>query len=409
MNESNADEFHALIDNRARWLAAMGETSESVARVANKAKHLDRLSQAAVGAIRSTPFGMASRAIDTVRSLTSYARTAGGVGAASGMVSGAVDVVGSKLLDRATADTLWLSAESDDLEPVMADAKRQTIPRVSQLALEVGAATQTFSVRNVVRTAVGPVVTRFAGAAVAASVDSWMAAIGSPASGCAARLIVHAFDEAAHRVGPEYLFARKDWDTQYELLRTMGWAKPLAAVATRVAHFPLDVATDSLTAVRTLFTATSLAKTAVLTGGLGAAAAGKAAATHAASAASLSPPKVDAIGQAVNTVLTVPVIAMWTTADVCTGVLSESAKAALQSEVRRRVQQRTPVAIEVVDGDLEAQRDARSSVEGSDVSSDERPHTGHRGRFASRLADVPALPAIPEVPLGSLVPRRFLT
>lgn len=350
-NDANRAELDALIADRAKRLAAKGETAQTVIHVVSKARHLDRLSQAAVGAVRSVPFGAATIALDSMPGLTAYARTPTQAGAAGGMVSGIADTLGTGLLARSTANTLWLIAEHDELEAVMAEAKQQTSPKPSRLALEVGAAIQAFSVRNIIRTAVGPIITHTVGAAAAASTDSWIAAIGSPVAGSVGRLAMHAFDEANHRVGPEYLFARKDWEARFDQLKSVGWSDPIVGGAKRLARIPLDVATDSLSAVRSLFTATSVVKNGVaLTGGFGAVAAAKAAAQQAARNAALSSPAVEAIGQAVNTALSAPVFSAWTTADIYGGLLSEKAVTTLQNIGRLPARHRGPIM-----EDIEAQ------------------------------------------------------
>ncbi|MEI8634316.1 hypothetical protein P4S72_24250 [Vibrio sp. PP-XX7] len=122
MNGENHQALQALIHNRAARLNEMGETPASIDAVLTKGQRLDRLAVAASGTINSVPFGSASRLLDVVPSLTALATTPAQVGLIAGAFSGIADTVGSKALEKATSDILWLTAKDEELEPVMRNA-----------------------------------------------------------------------------------------------------------------------------------------------------------------------------------------------------------------------------------------------------------------------------------------------
>lgn len=333
----NRLDFQMLIEQRATRLNDLGETPQSIEAVLAKGQKLDRVAQAAVGTVRSVPFGIASRMLDTVPALTSFARTPAQIGYTAGLFSGAVDSYGGGggVLKKATSDTQWLAAKPDDLEPVMARAAKDKQPGLGRVAVEVGAAFQTYSLRNVLRIGAAALSTHTLGNKGAAEVDSWLAATGSPVAGAAAYAALQHLNEKNHRVGPEYLLGRRDWEAQYMALKdTNPWTAPLANAGKRLAKVPLDMATDSLEAIRTLGNATDLIKSAgVLGGGFAGILAAKSAATEAATRHGLPEPAVAAIGQAVNTLASAPVFATWTTADVMTGAALDKAVETLQEQV----------------------------------------------------------------------------
>jgi hypothetical protein len=339
IHEGNREAFEALIANRAAALDAKGETPTGLRAVLSKGLQFDRASQGTVGFVRSVPFGIASRAFDAIPALTSFAKTPAQVGAVVGAGSGVTDTVGGSLLNRATRDTQWLDAEPGKLEPEMAQAQEAARPSMKRVAAEVSAAFQTYTLRNVGRTVVGPLVTKTHGALTAANVDSWLAATGGPVAGAAAYLALHQINTSAHRSGPEYLLGRTDWETHYDALKDATWGTQLKGAAKRAVHLPIDIATDALSAARNVFTATNVVKNAgALGGGFAGVLAGKTAATKAAQHLSGGAAAVSAVGQAVNTVLSAPVYATWTAVDVMGPSLIDKAVGRLQSHAQAPAQ-----------------------------------------------------------------------
>ena len=332
VTEQNREAFTQLIEQRATRLNEMGETPESVEATLAKGQKLDRVSQGVVGALKSVPFGAASRLLDTVPALTAFAPTTALVGLTAGVISGAADVIGGGVLKRATSDTQWLTAKPEELETVMADAAKAREPSLKQSTLEAGVAFQTFSIRNTLRLGAATIGAETMTKPAAQEMDSWLSAAGSPASGSAAYLALQAMSERNHRTGPEYLLGRQDWEAQYTTLKDVNPLKdPLIYGAKRLAHIPVDMATDGLEATRKFFTATSLVQNVgMLGGGIAGTLAAKEAVEKAAVRAGFSEPAVAAAGHAVNTVLSAPVYAAWTTASVLTGPATDKAANFLQ-------------------------------------------------------------------------------
>ena len=330
MNEANAAAFESLIEDRSRRLHEMGETPETVAAVLSKGSKLDYAAQAAIGVVRSVPFAIASRAFDVVPALTSFVRTPAQAGAVVGAGSGAMDTVGGAILKNATSDVTWMTAGRDQLAPVMAEAKDAVQPSGARLAAEVSGAFQTYSARNVIRTVVAPLAEHAYGAKDATNIDSWIAAAGGPVAGGAAYVAMEYMNQSNHRAGPEFLLGRNDWEAQFLALKNSGPLDVAKSVGTRLAGLPMDVVNETAAGVRDLFTGTNLIKNgAMLAGGFAGVQAAKAAVVahaephHGASA-------VAAIKQATNTVLSAPVFAGWTTADVMAGPALDQAKQRIQ-------------------------------------------------------------------------------
>ncbi|GFZ59336.1 hypothetical protein PSE10B_04450 [Pseudomonas amygdali pv. eriobotryae] len=111
------EQIDALIDARARRLSEQGETRASIGETFAKAEKFDRLATTASSALRATPFAAASvlqymqPAINKgdwlpapLKPLTPFI---------SGALSGAMDQVGTKMMDRATGDLHYLSTSPD--------------------------------------------------------------------------------------------------------------------------------------------------------------------------------------------------------------------------------------------------------------------------------------------------------
>ncbi len=318
---TNDAQFEILIQQRAERLQAMGETPATVAAVLAKGANRDRLAQATVGFVRSVPFGIASRLFDVKQALTAFAKTPAQIGSVVGAGSGAADTFGGTLLGKATSNTQWLAASPDHLEPVMAQAHKAAQPSLGRLAAEVSLAFQTYSLRNVIRTGVAPLAVHAAGAATAANVDSWIASVGGPLAGAAAYMAMQHMNETHHRTGAEYLLGRTDWEDQFKLLKQSTWTDPLVGTGKRAAKLlVVDLATETLAATRSLFTATNLIKNVgALAGGFAGVLTAQTAVGKAATDAGYTEAAVAAVKRAASTVLSAPVYAMWTTADVMAG------------------------------------------------------------------------------------------
>ncbi|CAH0441665.1 hypothetical protein [Ralstonia pseudosolanacearum] len=351
-NGANDAQFEVLIQSRAERLNEMRETPASLAETLSKAVHQDRLAQATVGFLRSVPFGVASRVFDVKQALTAFARTPAQIGAVVGAGSGMADAFGGSLLTKATANTQWLATSVEHLEPVMAQSHRAMQPSLGRLGVEVSAAIQAYSARNVVRTGVAPLATYALGAATAANVDSWIAAVGGPVAGAAAYLAMQHMNETQHRTGAEYLLGRTDWEAQFRQLKQSTWTDPLKGAAKRAAKLPVDLLTETLAATRSLFTAANIIKNAgALGGGFAGVLTAQTAAGRMATNAGAREEAIVAFKRAIGTVLSAPVYAAWATADVMAGPIVDAAAGRIRQAFAPRPQA-VPPAYTAIDLDI---------------------------------------------------------
>ncbi|WP_067705490.1 hypothetical protein [Erwinia sp. ErVv1] len=334
----NQADFHQLIEDRTRQLHAMNETPESIEAVLTKGSRLDRVAQVSRGAVRAIPFAVASVAFDRIPQLSAFAHGAAQLGMHAGLQSGIADTFGCALLDKATADTQWLAAEHNELEPVMQQAAEAKQPTTGRLAAEYAAAIQAYSVRNVVRLGTAAAVTATAGAKTAAAVDSWLTAGGGLAAGGAMSAVTHAVNSKYSREGAEYLFGRMDWKQRYSALKNShGLTAPLQGAGKRLAKFPVDVATESLSAGREVLTASGMTKNALLAGGFAATLSARTAVSQAMSSKGFNAASTAAMNHLTNLALSMPVFASVPAAEILAPLAAERASKALQKALPKAV------------------------------------------------------------------------
>lgn len=332
----NHAEMHALIESRTRELHKMGETPASIEAVLGKGHQLDRLGQVARGAVRAIPFAVASVAYDKVPLLSTFAHTAAEIGLHAGLQSSIADTIGTTLLNRATATNPWLSAKDSDLHPAMREAVKETKPGLLTTVVETGLAIQTYSARNLARLATAATLTHLAGAKVAGEADTWLSAAGGLVAGGAMNAILHAVDESKGRTGPEYLLGRNDWQQKFtELKNTHVVSDTAKNAAQRMVRLPLDIATDSLGAVRNVFSAPGLGKTAMLAGGFAGVTALRSIIGGAIASASprINAASLSAISHAANVVASAPVFFAVPAAEILADAAAGKMTQALQEKV----------------------------------------------------------------------------
>ncbi|MCF5167305.1 type III effector protein RopAA [Pseudomonas congelans] len=318
---SNREAFQTLIDDRARRLALDGETAQSVDAVMIKGSRLDRASNSAVGFTRAIPFGAASLALDMVPAITGNGavKSTLALSAISGLVSTAADTIGNGLMHRATSNTQWLVADDDALDPLMSAAAASVKPDLVTQAAERSLTFQAFTVRNVLRTVVQPVLTQALDKKTASKAGSVYTAIDTPAFGIAAYHWQESIDRAKHRVGPEYLLGREDWHQRFKDLKAYGLNDAVSGLAKRMAKLPLDAMRDSSKSLQALVTPTGLVSgLGALAGGITANNLAQALVTEAAKNAKFSPAAVVALSKATMTAIGIPATIAWTTTAVLT-------------------------------------------------------------------------------------------
>lgn len=329
---TNRAALTALVESRMQGLMEMGETQESIETTFANGRRHDIGAEGARGFCGSVPFGLASRLLDTTPAIgdtvvsglnalpvVKHAPDAFKGGVAGGLVSGGADHIGSQALAPAMKDIQWLSSSAEDLEAPMAEAKARADAGMLRAVEQNATAIQTFTVRNVIRGIVGPAITAAGRVAAATQTDSLLAAIGSPLSGAGFNLLNRHFAEQDHRIGPEYLLGRADWQQQYRALKGATWKGAVANGAGRVAKAVINTVDATLSAPNTILSAPGIVTNAVvLGGGLGAASLATAAAGALAKKHGAGEAGVVAAEHAARTVSSAGVFATWTTAAIVT-------------------------------------------------------------------------------------------
>lgn len=336
VNDDNRMAFADLIGQRTDALVAMQHTAERIAANVEKANQFDWLAVATTGAVNSLPFAGATVAIDTAAALTAPAQgSPAGTGLMAGVESAVADNAGTSLLTTGTHNARWLKPGAASLEDVMREALEDKAPAFWKHALQTGAAYQTYTLRNAVRTAAVPAVYAAAGKAAKSTADTTIAAAGGPLAGAGAYMAMRRFDQMNAQEGPGLFFGQRNWESLYRQLDSATWGTQLRNGGVRALRFPLDVATHSVGAVKSLFKPAQMVQTGVLGAGFAGVAAAKSAATHAMENAGYGPVATEFVGQAVNTVASAPVFALWTTAAVGTGPAAQAAAEGIQGIGRR--------------------------------------------------------------------------
>nr|WP_298116402.1 hypothetical protein [uncultured Pseudomonas sp.] len=265
VTEQNRGAFTQLIEQRATRLNEMGETPQSIEATLAKGQMLDRVSRPLAGFVNSIPYGAASAKLSTIPALSPDHKVLSSF--TGGVFGGAMDKVagGTGLLKNATSDTLWLSAKPDELEPVMADAAKAREPSLARKAGEAALTIQTFSLMGVAHTALVPAALKMTEKAAAAMTTTINVA-GTPILGAASSSAQHHINESNHRVGPEYLLGKQDWEASYTALKNYSARDAMTNLGKRTAQLPVDIATNGLQAIRDFGNAGSLLQN---VGGLG--------------------------------------------------------------------------------------------------------------------------------------------
>ena len=310
VNDANREAFATLVDNRAAVLEEMGHDAERIRQNMRKANTFDLVTAGVTGAVTAAPFAIASVVLDTVPALMSMANgSPAGEGAIAGAVAGAADVAGCSLLGPSTRNTRWLKADPSRMEPPMQQALQQGSPDLKTQAAYSALGLQTYTARNLLRTAATPLAQSFGGTAARTAVDTVLAAGGGVAAGALTGVTSRYFDQRNGMDGPALLLAHQDWRNLYTQLDTATWTSQAGNALARVGAFPGDVATGTLGAVQSLFTPSGVGEQVLLTTGFSGINAAKQAVVQGATAAGLNPPAAQFLGQVVNTVLSAPLYA----------------------------------------------------------------------------------------------------
>jgi hypothetical protein len=321
MSQDQKAALQDLIGDRAESLSRMGYTRESLEQLMLKGTVMDRLADAGAGAVKSLGFGTASAVVDFVPGSTAIAnKHPAKTGAIAGAIAQGMDSGTSSIVSRRLSDRKWMEPSRADLHPAMLPLVDATAADAATRVKEFGVAFQTYSGRNAVRLAADGVAAAVGGSKAKAVTDGVISAAGSPVAGSLAYLALNKFDKDAHRIGPEYLLGRNDWQDQIKALEQATHGGQAVHGAARVANAVIDVLRDPLgTAGRVVtdgLSPTGLGQAASLVGGF----AGVVVATSAVAKAMVArgfkadDPKVVVAQQAVALLMSAPVYAAWTSA-----------------------------------------------------------------------------------------------
>jgi len=248
--DGNAHALATLIARRSRLLAHHGETRASVKAAFSKANQMDTVAAALRGALGSLAFAIAgllsdntpvndimAAAIDHVPGVRELPRSVR-LGFVSGALSGVMDEVWDKALTSAMKDTQWLHGASEQLQPVMQEAKHRVQASLGRALAEHGFAIQTFRIRDWLR--IGA--TFFGASKLSASILG--AVLGMAIGGAGYTSLLKIFDDKHHRIGAAFFLGKAEsdeaWLEQFQKLKHATWTDAVANGAGRLVKAIVD-------------------------------------------------------------------------------------------------------------------------------------------------------------------------
>lgn len=339
------EKIDELISSRAKTLLRHNETRSSIADTFAKAQKLDRLATTASSSLRAVPFAAAS--------VLQYMQPAINKGdwlptslkpltpLISGALSGAMDQIGTSMMNRATGDIHYLKTAPEDLHDVIADSARRQAPGLTRQSVDLGIAVQTYTARNALRTVLAPALA--SNPKVQGAVDISVSAAGGLVANAGLGNRMLSVQARDHQRGAAFVLGIKDKEPKATLAEETDWLKVYDGIKSasysgatinagkRLAGLPLDVATDAVKSVAGYMTATSLVKNGLVLAG-GFAGVGK---LQELATQNISSPATKAfVSQATNLAASAPVFAAWTTADVVVDPATKKAESFIQDTVK---------------------------------------------------------------------------
>ncbi len=297
------EEIDQIIESRVNKLMEENISFQELGTLMEKVEKMDRNASMVSGTASGVPFAVASSLQAAIPVITGIGANipnpvakAAVLGTISLAAASAMDQVGGASIKKLREDAYFLHAPADKLHESL-NAALATIDTTANLAIQNAKEAQTFTIRNGIRTAVGPVVAAINPKAEAI-VDTALAIAGGLAAGTGTGYLTHNWRTEQGTSGPALLLGRRDADPKQDLsqetqsldaLRALGDAKtvgtPLANGAGRLADASRNLANDPLRAVsrtgKATFTPSGAVNVATLTGGFAASEAGKGAAVNA--------------------------------------------------------------------------------------------------------------------------------
>jgi hypothetical protein len=277
--------FDDDVATRIVELTEHGYSGERLQALEQKAKSLDKWADMAVGAAKSTPFAVASVLTDLVPAFSGGAHVTDTCtkGYIVGGISAIFDTAGGEGLSRAVHDAWWLRINTGDQTPYLrydpetkevhtihhAGEMSAVMQRaVENLDAEIGLSTkvgqaalsfQTYTARNLARTAIAPLASLLVSEATVSKIDTGVAAVGGIVSGAGAYLGLGHF---AHRNGVanfSALLSRRDFIDRLDQLEKTSLNRQAKNALVRASKVPIDILTDGTNALQAVFTLENLA------------------------------------------------------------------------------------------------------------------------------------------------------
>ncbi len=311
-----------IVESRVNKLMEENISFQELGTLMEKAEKMDRNASMVSGTTGGVPFAVASSIQAAIPVITGIGANipnpvakAAVLGTISLAAASAMDQVGGASIKKLREDAYYLHAPADKLHESL-NAALATIDTTANLAIQNAKEAQTFTIRNGIRTVVGPVVAAINPKAEPI-VDTALAIAGGLAAGTGTGYFANNRRTDQGTSGPALLLGRRDAESKQDLSQETEWfdalkalrdAKtvrtPLANGAGRLADAGRTLVSDPLGAIsrtaKATFTPSGAANVGTLTGGFAALEAGKGAAV---SALSKQHPALGSLAKhAVNTV-----------------------------------------------------------------------------------------------------------
>lgn len=299
-------EIDRIIESRVNKLMEENISFQELGTLMEKAQKMDRNASMVSGTAGGVPFAVASSlqaAIPVITGIGANIQNPVAKAAALGTISlaaaSAMDQVGGASIKKLREDAYYLHAPADKLHDSL-NAALETIDTTANLAVQNAKEAQTFTIRNGIRTVVGPVVAAINPKAEPI-VDTAIAIAGGLAAGTGTGYLANSRRTEQGTSGPALLLGRRDAEAKEDLSQETEWIDtlkalrdattirtPLANGVGRLADAGRTLVSDPLGAVsrtaKATFTPSGAANVSTLTAGFTALEAGKGAAVNALSA-----------------------------------------------------------------------------------------------------------------------------
>lgn len=296
-------EIDRIIESRVNKLMEENISFQELGTLMEKAEKMDRNASMVSGTTGGVPFAVASSlqaAIPVITGIGANIQNPVAKAAALGTISlaaaSAMDQVGGASIKKLREDAYYLHAPADKLHESL-NAALATIDTTANLAIQNAKEAQTFTIRNGIRTVVGPVVAAINPKAEPI-VDTAIAIAGGLAAGTGTGYLANSRRTEQGTSGPALLLGRRDAEAKEDLSQETEWIDalkalrdattirtPLANGVGRLADAGRTLISDPLGAVsrtaKATFTPSGAANVSTLTAGFTALEAGKGAAVNA--------------------------------------------------------------------------------------------------------------------------------